>query len=77
VVLAVGMEPSVKGVQIPAEVILRFLRTSSWPIKANGGIFGAGCGHQRAGCEPLRAEAPPPPALRAIQVVNKVARAEA
>ena len=55
VVLAVGMEPSVKGVKIPAEIVA----DSSGFIEAdpaNGAIFGAGCASNRAGREPCGAE---------------------
>ena len=75
VVLAVGMEPSVKGVQIPAEV----MSDSSGFIMAdpaNAGIFGAGCATNALDVN-RAVQSATAAALRAIQVVNKVARAEA
>jgi quinone-modifying oxidoreductase subunit QmoA len=74
VVLAVGMEPSVKGANIPAEIVA----DSSGFIEqdqANGAIFGAGCA-----ANPLdvnrSVQSATASALRAIQVINRVARAE-
>ena len=75
VVLAVGMEPSVKGMQIPAEV----MSDSSGFIMAdpiNAGIFGAGCATNALDVN-RAVQSATAAALRAIQVVNKVARAEA
>ena len=75
VVLAVGMEPSVKGVDIPAEV----MADSSGFIMAdpaNAGIFGAGCATNALDVN-RAVQSATAAALRAIQVVNKVARAEA
>ena len=75
VVLAVGMEPSVKGVAIPANVVF----DSSGFIEAdpsNGGIFGAGCASNALDVN-RAVQSATAAALRAIQVVNKVARAEA
>jgi len=65
VVLAVGMEPSVKGVNIPAEV----MSDSSGFIMATRPTryFRRWLRHQCAGCEPRRASATAA-ALRAIQV---------
>jgi quinone-modifying oxidoreductase subunit QmoA len=74
VVLAVGMEPSVKGASIPAEIV----SDSSGFIEAdpaNGGFFGAGCA-----ANPLdvnrAVQSATAAALRAIQVVNRVASVE-
>jgi quinone-modifying oxidoreductase subunit QmoA len=75
VVLAVGMEPSVKGVEIPAEV----MSDSSGFIMAdpkNAGIFGAGCATNALDVN-RAVQSATAAALRAVQVVNKVARAEA
>jgi quinone-modifying oxidoreductase subunit QmoA len=75
VVLAVGMEPSVKGVNIPAEV----MSDSSGFVMAdpaNAGIFGAGCATNALDVN-RAVQSATAAALRAIQVVNKVARAEA
>ncbi len=75
VVLAVGMEPEVKGVDIPAEV----MADSSGFIMAdpaNAGIFGAGCATNALDVN-RAVQSATAAALRAIQVVNKVARAEA
>ncbi len=75
VVLAVGMEPSVKNVAIPAEV----LGDSSGFVMAdpaNGGIFGAGCATNALDVN-RAVQSATAAALRAVQVVNKVARAEA
>jgi quinone-modifying oxidoreductase subunit QmoA len=75
VVLALGMEPSVKGMQIPAEV----MSDSSGFIMAdpaNAGIFGAGCATNALDVN-RAVQSATAAALRAIQVVNKVARAEA
>ncbi|KAB2313944.1 CoB--CoM heterodisulfide reductase iron-sulfur subunit A family protein [Betaproteobacteria bacterium SCN2] len=74
VVLAVGMEPSVKGVAIPANVVF----DSSGFIEAdpaNGGVFGAGCASNALDVN-RAVQSATAAALRAIQVVNKVARAE-
>jgi quinone-modifying oxidoreductase subunit QmoA len=74
VVLALGMEPSVKGVEIPAEV----MSDSSGFIMAdpaNAGIFGAGCATNALDVN-RAVQSATAAALRAIQVVNKVARAE-
>ncbi|MEN6587003.1 MAG: FAD-dependent oxidoreductase [Sulfuricella sp.] len=74
VVLAVGMEPSVMAANIPAEIV----SDSSGFIEqdqANGAIFGAGCA-----ANPLdvnrAVQSATAGALRAIQVINRVARAE-
>ena len=73
VVLAVGMEPSVKGADIPAEVIADssgFLEAS-----AGGGIFGAGCASGALDVNRSVQHATAT-ALRAIQVIHKAAGAE-
>ncbi|MBP6770814.1 MAG: CoB--CoM heterodisulfide reductase iron-sulfur subunit A family protein [Reyranella sp.] len=73
VVLAVGMEPSVKGADIPADVIADssgFLEGS-----AGGGILGAGCASGALDVNRSVQQATAT-ALRAIQVVNKAAAVE-
>jgi quinone-modifying oxidoreductase subunit QmoA len=74
-VLAIGMEPSVQGVTISQEI----LQDSSGflaPPDRSSGIFGAGCA-----ANPLdvnrSVQSATAAALRAIQVVNRVAGAEA
>lgn len=73
-VLAVGMEPSVKGVDIPAEIVA----DSSGFIEAdpaNGALFGAGCASNALDVN-RAVQSATASALRAIQVVNQVARVE-
>ena len=73
-VLAVGMEPSVKGPNIPAEIVA----DSSGFIEAdpaNGALFGAGCASNALDVN-RSVQSATASALRAIQVVNRVARAE-
>ena len=73
-VLAVGMEPSVKGANIPAEIVA----DSSGFIEAdpaNGGLFGAGCASNALDVN-RSVQSATAGALRAIQVINRVARAE-
>ncbi|MFS8086984.1 MAG: heterodisulfide reductase subunit A, partial [Acidobacteriota bacterium] len=73
VVLAIGMEPSVNGADIPAEVIADssgFLEGS-----AGGGIFGAGCASGALDVNRSVQQATAT-ALRAIQVIHKAAGAE-
>jgi quinone-modifying oxidoreductase subunit QmoA len=73
-VLAVGMEPSVKGANIPIEI----LADSSGFIEAdpaNGAFFGAGCASNALDVN-RSVQSATAAALRAIQVVNQVARAE-
>lgn len=75
VVLAVGMEPSVKGVSIPGHIVA----DSSGFIEAdpaNGAVFGAGCASNALDVN-RAVQSATAAALRAIQVVNKVAKAEA
>lgn len=72
-VLAVGMEPSVSAHNIPAEVI----SDSSGFIEANpgsGGLFGAGCASNALDVN-RSVQSATAGALRAIQVINRVARA--
>lgn len=74
VVLAIGMEPSVKGAQVPAEVI----EDSSGFIEGSpdGGIFGAGC--SSSALDVNRAvQSATAAALRAIRVVTRAAATEA
>jgi len=74
VVLAIGMEPSVKGVDIPAEIIED---SSGFLESAPGGsIFGAGCASSPLDVNRSVQHATAA-ALRAIQVVNKSAGEEA
>lgn len=73
-VLAVGMEPSVKGANIPAEIVADssgFIEASP----ANGGLFGAGCASNALDVN-RSVQSATAGALRAIQVINRVARAE-
>src|SRR5512135_2485778 len=74
VVLAIGMEPAVKGAQVPAEVI----EDSSGFIEgsADGGIFGAGCASSALDVN-RAVQSATAAALRAIQVINKTASVEA
>ncbi len=73
-VLAIGMEPSVKGADVPAEVIA----DSSGFIEGSpdGGIFGAGCASSALDVN-RAVQSATAAALRAIQVVNSAAAAEA
>ncbi len=74
-VLAIGMEPSVNAANIPAEIIA----DSSGFIEASpegSGLFGAGCATNALDVN-RAVQSATAAALRAIQVVNKVARAEA
>jgi quinone-modifying oxidoreductase subunit QmoA len=73
VVLAVGMQPSVNGADIPAEIIA----DSSGFLEATpgSGIFGAGCASGALDVNRSVQHATAA-ALRAIQVVNKSANAE-
>jgi len=74
-VLAIGMEPSVNAADIPAEIIADssgFIESSA----ANSGLFGAGCATNALDVN-RAVQSATAAALRAIQVVNKVARAEA
>jgi quinone-modifying oxidoreductase subunit QmoA len=73
-VLAIGMQPSVRGAQVPAEV----LEDSSGFLQPEGssGIFGAGCATQALDVN-RSVQSATAAALRAIQVVNRAARAVA
>jgi len=74
VVLAVGMQPSVNAADIPAEIIADssgFIESSA----ADSGLFGAGCATNALDVN-RSVQSATAAALRAIQVVNKVARAE-
>jgi len=74
VVLAVGMEPSVPRDAFPAELVINaegFIE----PDPANGGIFAAGCSSDALDVNRSVQHATAA-ALRAIQVVNRVAAAE-
>ncbi|MBI5751304.1 MAG: CoB--CoM heterodisulfide reductase iron-sulfur subunit A family protein [Hydrogenophilales bacterium] len=75
VVLAVGMAPSVPAGMIPVEIVA----DSSGFIQldeANGGLFGAGCATNALDVN-RAVQSATASALRAIQVVNQVARVEA
>jgi len=74
VVLAVGMEPSVKGADVPAEVIA----DSSGFIEGSpdGGIFSAGCASAALDVN-RAAQSATAAAMRAIQVINRTASVEA
>jgi len=74
VVLAIGMTPSVPAGMIPTEIVA----DSSGFIQldeANGGLFGAGCATNALDVN-RAVQSATASALRAIQVVNQVARAE-
>jgi quinone-modifying oxidoreductase subunit QmoA len=74
VVLAIGMEPSVPRDAFPAQVVINaegFIE----PDPANGGIFAAGCSSDALDVNRSVQHATAA-ALRAIQVVNRVAAAE-
>lgn len=74
VVLAVGMEPSVKGINIPGHIVADssgFIE----PDPSNGAVFGAGCASNALDVN-RAVQSATAAALRAIQVVNKVAKAE-
>jgi quinone-modifying oxidoreductase subunit QmoA len=71
-VLAIGMEPSVRGAQVPAEV----LEDSSGFIGiSNDGIFAAGCASGALDVN-RSVQSATASALRAIQVVNKVSQVQ-
>jgi quinone-modifying oxidoreductase subunit QmoA len=75
VVLAVGMEPSVNKDTFPVEVTVNehgFIEAD----ESNGGIFAAGCASDALDVN-RAVQSATAAALRAIQVVNKVAGAEA
>lgn len=75
VVLAIGMEPSVPAGSLPVQVVADssgFIQVD----EANGGIFPAGCASNALDVN-RAVQSATASALRAIQVVNQVARAEA
>jgi quinone-modifying oxidoreductase, subunit QmoA len=75
VVLAIGMEPSVHGAKIPAEIIT----DSSGFIEStpqSSAVFGAGCASNALDVN-RSVQSATAAALRAIQVINQSARAEA
>lgn len=74
VVLAVGMEPSVDKASFPVEIVLNeegFIE----PAPENGGVFAAGCASDALDVNRAVQHATGA-ALRAIQVVNRVAATE-
>jgi quinone-modifying oxidoreductase subunit QmoA len=74
-VLAIGMQPSVAGVDIPADIVADssgFIESSA----AESGFFGAGCATNALDVN-RAVQSSTAAALRAIQVINRVARAEA
>ena len=74
VVLAVGMEPSVPKDSFPVDVVINdngFIETDA----ANGGIFAAGCSSDALDVN-RAVQSATASALRAIQVVNRVAGTE-
>jgi len=74
VVLAVGMEPSVPRDAFPAKLVVN-VEGFIEPNPANGGIFAAGCSSDALDVNRSVQHATAA-ALRAIQVVNRVAAAE-
>ncbi len=76
-VLAVGMEPSIKGVSLPAEIVLDssgFIETAGEVGKT--GMFSAGCATNALDVNRAVQNATAA-SLRAIQVINKTAGTEA
>jgi quinone-modifying oxidoreductase subunit QmoA len=74
VVLAVGMEPSVDKGSFPVDIVVNeegFIE----PAPENGGIFAAGCASDALDVNRAVQQATGA-ALRAVQVVNRVARTE-
>jgi len=74
VVLAVGMEPSVPKHAFPMDIVINdegFIEAD----KANGGIFAAGCSSDALDVN-RAVQSATASALRAIQVVNRVAGME-
>jgi quinone-modifying oxidoreductase subunit QmoA len=74
VVLAIGMEPSVDKDTFPIEIKVNdegFIEQD----EANGGVFAAGCSSDALDVN-RAVQSATASALRAIQVVNRVARAE-
>ncbi|MGB7541200.1 MAG: FAD-dependent oxidoreductase [Burkholderiales bacterium] len=78
-VLAIGMEPSVKGADIQAHIAADIVLDSSGFIEggpADGGIFGAGCATNALDVN-RAVQSATAATLRAIQVVNRAASTEA
>ena len=78
VVLAVGMEPSVDAGSFPVDVVLNregFIEAALPGETQNGGVFAAGCASDALDVNRAVQHATGA-ALRAIQVVNSVARVE-
>lgn len=74
VVLAIGMEPSVDKNSFPIEIIVNdegFIEQN----EANGGVFAAGCSSDALDVN-RAVQSATASALRAIQVINRVAQAE-
>ena len=74
VVLAIGMEPSVKAANIPADVIADSSGFIESAVEGSG-VFGAGCATNALDVN-RAVQSSTAAALRAIQVVNQAARAE-
>ena len=74
-VLAIGMQPSVPAGGIPAEVIADSSGFIEGAVEGSG-VFGAGCATNALDVN-RSVQSSTAAALRAIQVVNKLARAEA
>jgi len=74
VVLAIGMTPSVRGANIPAEVIAD--SSGFFESSRSLGVFAAGCASGALDVN-RSVQSSTAAALRAIQVVNRTARAEA
>lgn len=75
VVLATGMEPSVDVSEFPVELVMN-VEGFIEPDEKNGGIFAAGCSSDALDVNRSVQHATAS-ALRAVQVVNQVARSEA
>ena len=73
VVLAIGMEPSVAGVDIPADVVSD---SSGFIDAATASVFGAGCATNALDVN-RAVQSATAATLRAIQVVNRAAQVEA
>ena len=76
-VLAVGMEPSVDRRQdMPGDIVADSSAASSRHQRDRSGMFGAGCATNALDVN-RAVQSATAAALRAIQVINKAARAEA
>lgn len=77
-VLAIGMEPNVKGADIPTDIADDISADSSGFIEAtaDGGLFGAGCASNALDVN-RSVQSATAAALRAIQVINTTAGSEA